>query len=199
MGYSVTDALADRKKRQGNQGKTVDTGNNSGTGGSSGTGSRGSGSWSVTDALKAREKQVTGTIDITSDDLLRRYQSVVDLYNGSLNNKPTFGSNPDEVLKSQRELRLQASALYNEAEAYRKYLGDDFVDAMTSSISEIIRGQNSLMEMSKYYSQWENEDQYKAATMSTDALKGKLDEQERLIAEKEAELKDLQSRKTVAS
>ena len=199
MGYSVTDALADRKKRQANQGKTVDTGNNSGTGGSSGAGSRGSGSWSVTDALKAREKQVTGTIDITSDDLLRRYQSVVDLYNGSLNNKPTFGSNPDEVLKSQRDLRLQASALYNEAEAYRKYLGDDFVDAMTSSISEIIRGQNSLMEMSKYYSQWENEEQYKAATMSTDALKGKLDEQERLIAEKEAELKDLQSRKTVAS
>ena len=173
MAFSVNDAIADRKKR-------VEPKN----------GSTSSGSMSITDALAERKNRIGATIDITGEDITRRYNSLVTMYNGSLNNRPTYGADADAVFNSQRDMRLESSALYNELDAYREYLGDDFVDSMRSSIEGMVRGWNSIASEARYYSQWESEDDFNRWNSFKDA-----ESRQRWYSDNEKELADLRAQR----
>ena len=116
---------------------------------------------SVTAALKAREKRIASSIDSVTSDINSRFQSVVKSYNDSISVKPSFGVKVSDVYKNQRQARLEVSNLLKEVEAYRKYFGDEATDSVVSTLKEIQKGHDSVLEQAEIMSQWGSEDEYK--------------------------------------
>ena len=115
---------------------------------------------SVTAALKARDKRIAISIDSVASDISSRFQSVVKSYNDSISVKPSFGVKVSDVYKNQRQARLEVSDLLKEVEAYRKYFGDEATDSVVSTLKEIQRGHDSVLDQAEIMSQWGSEDEY---------------------------------------
>ena len=115
---------------------------------------------SVTAALKARDQRIASSIDSVASSINSRFQSVVKSYNDSISVKPSFGVKVSDVYKKQRKARMEVSDLLKEVEAYRKYFGDEATDSVVSTLKEIQRGHDSVLEQAEIMSQWDSEDAY---------------------------------------
>ena len=188
MAFSVSDALSERKDR-----KAAQSGQNSS--GNMGANNAGqsrqtiTGSFSVSDALRNRQNrngnQGSNVSDPTS--IIDRYNSLVGQYNDSIGGGPSFGVSADDVLGSQRDMRAESAAIYNELDSYRAYLGDDVVDDMLSSLEGMVSGWNDIVSKAKYYSQWESPEDYEHFTylsgMDLAAQTQAIEDQEAAIAD----------------
>ena len=188
MAFSVNDALSERKDR-----KAAQSGQNSA--GNMGANNAGqsrqtvTGSFSVSDALRNRQNrngnQGSNVSDPTS--IIDRYNSLVGQYNDSIGGGPSFGVSADDVLGSQRDMRAESAAIYNELDSYRAYLGDDVVDDMLSSLEGMVSGWNDIVSSAKYYSQWESPEDYEHFTylsgMDLAAQAQAIEDQEAAIAD----------------
>ena len=188
MAYSISDALSERKDR-----KAAQSGQNSA--GNMGANNAGqsrqtvTGSFSVADAIRNRQNrngnQGSNVSDPTS--IIDRYNSLVGQYNDSIGGGPSFGVSADDVLGSQRDMRAESAAIYNELDSYRAYLGDDVVDDMLSSLEGMVSGWNDIVSSARYYSQWESPEDYEHFTylsgMDLAAQAQAIEDQEAAIAD----------------
>lgn len=149
-GYSIQDALKERKKRIENEESSSGTESKS-------SGSSQSGSYSIQDALKARKDRINNTATIQDwADAVTVLIGDIDKYHKNWHSSYDSG---------YADLSLRSSNLLTKAKEWsEKFSGNSDVE---SSINDYVSALNQARDYSdryrKYYSQWETENDYNRA------------------------------------
>ena len=143
-------------------------------------------------ALRAREARNTANAQNLWDDLRSRSETAVKSYNDSISS-PFWGKSVTDIYDSQRSNMIEVSNLMREAEAYRKYFGDEATDSLLASLKGVKSGQDSIYSSAGVYSQFKSEDDYdeyrfRSSSDNSNARQQRYQENQKRIAELKVEM-----------